>query len=253
MNRIKTGKWEFTEQELARQLRDAAKRGEEAQRTEARASRVYYDGNDRRLIIELTNRVLLGIPVNRIQGLANAAPSEIEKVQLEPSGDAVRWDSLDLDFGIPGLVAGVLGTNVWMSELGRKGGSAQSEAKAIAARANGLLGGRPARETYIRSGAGKTYIIAASSFASGTAAIVSPETVARVGSHFTRAYWGRYEAMIDLYKSTKAARYAGSRVGLISSPMLPAKAAFGHIGGNVSPCKVEKLAEANSAELALAA
>src|SRR5260370_10825133 len=105
MNRIKTGKWEFTEQELARQLRDAAKRGEEAQRTEARAERVYYDGNHRRLIIELVNGVLLGIPVSKIQGLTNAAPSVIEDVRLEPSCDAVRWDSLDLDFSIPWLVA----------------------------------------------------------------------------------------------------------------------------------------------------
>jgi hypothetical protein len=93
---------------------------------------------------------LLGIPVNKIQGLATARPDKIAEVQLMPSGDAVRWDNLDLDLSIPGLVAGTLGTNTWMTELGRMGGSVQSEAKAIAARENGLKGGRPLKTTPVK-------------------------------------------------------------------------------------------------------
>jgi hypothetical protein len=43
---------------------------------------------------------------------------------------------------VAGLVAGVFGTRAWMAELGRKGGSVTSEAKASAVRENGKKGGR---------------------------------------------------------------------------------------------------------------
>ena len=49
----------------------------------------------------------------------------------------------DADFTVAGLVAGVFGTRAWMAELGRKGGSVTSEAKAAAVRENGKKGGRP--------------------------------------------------------------------------------------------------------------
>jgi hypothetical protein len=55
----------------------------------------------------------------------------------------VHWDSLDADFDITGLVAGIFGTKSWMTELGRKGGRSTSSVKAEAARNNGKKGGRP--------------------------------------------------------------------------------------------------------------
>ena len=53
------------------------------------------------------------------------------------------WEELDSHLSVPGLVAGTFGTKRWMSELGRKGGSVRSEAKAKSSRENGKLGGRP--------------------------------------------------------------------------------------------------------------
>jgi hypothetical protein len=50
---------------------------------------------------------------------------------------------LDVDHYIPALLEGVFGTKRWMSELGRRGGSKTSAAKAAAARENGRRGGRP--------------------------------------------------------------------------------------------------------------
>lgn len=250
MNRIKMGKWEFSEKELAHQLAEAAERGKEAERTEARASRVYYDGNQRRLIIELRNRVLLGIPVSKIQGLANAEPNEIAKVQLEPAGDAVRWDNLDLDFSIPGLVARVLGTNAWMAELGRKGGSVQSEAKAAAARANGLRGGRPATlgkahtVTSVRT-------VAFSNLIFGSTHIISAHTAKKTG-YFTAGYWERYKALVKGYAALKPIYY---RAGSFGAGALSLSAPLAQIETLDRPIiKAEEIKEAaNSAELALAA
>ncbi len=62
-------------------------------------------------------------------------------------GAALRWDGLDADFLVSGLIEGVLGSEAWMGqmarEMGRRGGSARSEAKTRAARRNGRKGGRP--------------------------------------------------------------------------------------------------------------
>ena len=47
------------------------------------------------------------------------------------------------DLYIPGLLQGFLGSKHWMAELGKRGGTASTDAKATAARQNGKLGGRP--------------------------------------------------------------------------------------------------------------
>jgi len=45
---------------------------------------------------------------------------------------------------VPALVSGIFGTRAWMTrELARAGGRKTSEAKTVAARANGAKGGRP--------------------------------------------------------------------------------------------------------------
>jgi hypothetical protein len=55
----------------------------------------------------------------------------------------LHWESLDVDLGVPELIAGVFGTKAWMTELGRLGGQVKSVAKEKAARENGKRGGRP--------------------------------------------------------------------------------------------------------------
>lgn len=58
-------------------------------------------------------------------------------------GYGLHWESLDVDFTVPGLLAGMFGTQSWMA---RQGGQARSDAKAAAARANGRKGGRPKKQ-----------------------------------------------------------------------------------------------------------
>src|SRR5215510_1909288 len=73
--------------------------------------------------------------------------SDVAAVEVVPNGSALRWQKLDTDFSVPGLVASVFGNRAWMHELrdewGRNGSKTKSEAKAAAARANGARGGRP--------------------------------------------------------------------------------------------------------------
>jgi hypothetical protein len=70
-------------------------------------------------------------------------PKQLAEVEVTPSGYGLHWESLDVDLGVPELVAGLFGTKAWMSELGRQGGQSKSSAKAQASRDNGRSGGRP--------------------------------------------------------------------------------------------------------------
>lgn len=132
-----------TEAELRRQFKEATQRGAEADRQHLRAVTAAYDKRTQRLVIELTNGVLVQIPAKLVQGLADASPQERTAVTLSPQGTALHWETLDADFSVSSLLAGVFGTRVWMAEVGRKGGRAKSAVKAAAARANGQKGGRP--------------------------------------------------------------------------------------------------------------
>lgn len=67
-------------------------------------------------------------------------------MEVEGNGYGLHWESLDADLTVPGLLAGIFGSTAWMRELGRRGGSAASEAKARAARENGRKGGRPRKK-----------------------------------------------------------------------------------------------------------
>lgn len=78
---------------------------------------------------------------------------------LHAAGDgrgASRAARLDAGFTVPGLPAGIFGTEKWMKQdaanLGRKGGSATAEATRAAARASGKKDGRSRKETSAPSG-----------------------------------------------------------------------------------------------------
>jgi hypothetical protein len=137
------GKWEYTDAELERQHKEAVKRGKIAEASEPQAKTARYDRRSKRLAVELANGATFLIPINLLQGFEGAPPDDIAAVEVVPRGSALRWEKLDLDYSVAGLVAGVFGNRAWMSELGRQGGHAKSEAKARAARANGARGGRP--------------------------------------------------------------------------------------------------------------
>ena len=62
----------------------------------------------------------MGFPSQRLQGLEDATPRQLAEVEVTPSGYGLHWESLDIDLGVPELVAGLFGSKAWMSELGRK-------------------------------------------------------------------------------------------------------------------------------------
>ncbi|MEJ0038474.1 MAG: DUF2442 domain-containing protein [Gammaproteobacteria bacterium] len=95
------------------------------------------------LQIEMTNGVVVRLPVSLVPGLSKASPAERSRVEVAGRGGGLHWPRLDFDLSVPALVSSALEGREWMAELGRLGGRQSSSAKATAARKNGRKGGRP--------------------------------------------------------------------------------------------------------------
>jgi hypothetical protein len=105
---------------------------------------VAYRRATKRVVIELITGIQLSIPVDRIEGLAEADAGALAEMDISPSRLGIHWPQLDVDLYIPGVLQGHLGSRKWMAtQLGKAGGASTSEAKRAAARENGRLGGRP--------------------------------------------------------------------------------------------------------------
>jgi hypothetical protein len=117
--------------------------GQALDESEPRAIKAWYAADTDRIFIELNTEIIMGFPSQRLQGLEDATPKQLAEVEVTPSGYGLHWESLDVDLGVPELVAGLFGSKAWMSELGRQGGKSKSAAKAQASRDNGKSGGRP--------------------------------------------------------------------------------------------------------------
>ena len=124
-------------------LARAMERGKRFWASEPRVIRAHYDPKRDELDLSLTSGVRIAIPRRLLQGLENAPKRKVSFLRIEGAGTGLSWPALDVDHYVPGLLRGVFGTQRWMATIGRKGGSSRSAAKARAARANGLEGGRP--------------------------------------------------------------------------------------------------------------
>lgn len=147
---FKNWELELTEENLKEGIAKAKEAGKKADATEARAESVQYDQDNDLIVIQLKNGAIFSFPPKLAQGLEAATPEQLADVWIPPSGSSVHWESLDADFGIPELLAGIFGTKSWMAELGRKGGQVTSSAKSAAARKNGKKGGRPKKNAQNR-------------------------------------------------------------------------------------------------------
>ena len=60
----------------------------------------------RMIYIELTDGRIVGFPADRIKILKNASDEQLKEVKLRLNGFALRWENLDEDITVPGVVAG---------------------------------------------------------------------------------------------------------------------------------------------------
>ena len=140
--------------EFERQYRTAVEEGHRTRETEPRAVAASYDGDARRVVVELRNGLAFAFPAARFPSLASLSPGAIDSVQVTASGHALHWEEADLHLPVAYLIAEVFGTFT-AAETGRVGGSIRSAAKAEAARKNARQGGRPPTRARYESGSGE--------------------------------------------------------------------------------------------------
>ncbi|WP_129127459.1 DUF2442 domain-containing protein [Geomonas oryzae] len=61
---------------------------------------------NRTVFVELTDGRIIGFPANRFPLLAQATDEELKEVTIRLNGFALRWEKLDEDITVPGIVAG---------------------------------------------------------------------------------------------------------------------------------------------------
>ncbi len=68
------------------------------------ATDVWCEG--RTIYIKLTDMRIIGFPADRFRLLKDATDEQLKKVKLRLNGFALRWEELDEDITVPGIVAG---------------------------------------------------------------------------------------------------------------------------------------------------
>jgi hypothetical protein len=110
---------------------------------ESRVLEATYNRELNLLILKLSDGHRRAIPVEDVEGLQDATKAQLSAIEILGSGTGIHWPKLDVDLYVPMLLQGITGTKRWMSEMGRRGGSAKTPSKKKASQLNGRLGGRP--------------------------------------------------------------------------------------------------------------
>ena len=76
----------------------------ESNEVEPTALRVWVE--KRMVFLELTDGRIVGFPADRFRILRAATDEQLQNVVLELDGYALRWEQLDEDLTVPGVVAG---------------------------------------------------------------------------------------------------------------------------------------------------
>ena len=71
---------------------------------EAAALKVWVE--NRRIFVELSDRRVIGFPADRFKLLKEATDEQLKAVRIRLNGFALRWDELDEDLTVQGIIDG---------------------------------------------------------------------------------------------------------------------------------------------------
>jgi hypothetical protein len=83
--------------------------------------RAAYSPRTDRISLRMGNGVNHSIPRRLLQGLADAPPAQLSRIELLGGGAGLYWPALDVAHSVSGLLAGIYGSAKWMRGL--QGGS----------------------------------------------------------------------------------------------------------------------------------
>ena len=135
----------LTDEEVERLVANAERGPDPYDEIEPRAVKAWYDADRNLVFFTLKNGCVFGFPPESDPwvGLEGATPAQLGQVEPEADGEAIRWEEINADVSVPGLLLHLLSVKAWYAKWL---GGAKSEAKAAAARENGKKGGRPRKD-----------------------------------------------------------------------------------------------------------
>ena len=86
----------------------------------------------KRILIKLNTGIEIAIVPEDYQTLEHAKPSELKKIEITPSGDALIFPKLNDGLYLPGLMEGLFGTKRWMANKAKRAPSAARTRRAAA-------------------------------------------------------------------------------------------------------------------------
>jgi hypothetical protein len=144
----------MTDTELRAQVRAATRRYARRRETGLIARAARYDVPSDRIIVDLRNGLSFHFPPASLPELRGADAETLADVAVDPMGVGLRWQRLDADYELTGLLDALFGSSWAVRALARVGGRVRSAAKTRASRKNGAKGGRPRTRDALQSGKG---------------------------------------------------------------------------------------------------
>src|SRR5260221_6853450 len=84
---------------------------------EPRARAARYDRASGRVLVNLSNGCSFAFPARLAEGLQDAADADLASVEILGAGYGLHWEKLDVDLSVPGLLAGLVCTQAYMTRL----------------------------------------------------------------------------------------------------------------------------------------
>jgi hypothetical protein len=97
----------------------ANQRAKDLQAHIPRALSARYDHKTGRIVIHLSSKLIVSFSPADVQGLKDARPLHLNKIEISPSGFGIHFTALDADLYVPGLLEGFLGSKTWMASRPR--------------------------------------------------------------------------------------------------------------------------------------
>lgn len=133
---VEIGERSWTQSEWNRMLADADHAADEYARRWPQVTTVRYDRATKSVVLNLNNGAQLGIPANKLQGVAGATDDQRAKVSILGPSWAIQFPQIDQQFTVEELLCGVFGNKAWMTKLNRKPSKTAPSARVSSTRSN---------------------------------------------------------------------------------------------------------------------
>ena len=96
---------------------EATRRGKEMWANNPIATAAYYNRKAKRVVISLSSGVEVMFNPVDVEGLDKATPSQLEEIEITPSGFGLFFPALDEGINVLNLLGGTMGSRKWICLL----------------------------------------------------------------------------------------------------------------------------------------